>query len=156
SGESPKTTSSASWSRHDVRPNPGRRGSLPRCESADLPLCQRPQIRGRLHATGRTRRTAAPVRFQLRARGERRRASPDDPRSHRPFGWPQAGVVARLRKHRDDIPKLSTYLQDVSEIPRLGIQVVAITQPLVEAATRLSRQHELLAGDALIVAVMQA
>jgi predicted nucleic acid-binding protein len=72
------------------------------------------------------------------------------------FGWPQAGVVARLRKHRADIPKLSTYLQAVSEIPRLGIQVVAITQPLVEAATRLSRQHELLAGDALIVAVMQA
>jgi len=33
--------------------------------------------------------------------------------------------------------------------------VLPVTQPLVEAATRLSHQFELLTGDALIVALMQ-
>jgi predicted nucleic acid-binding protein len=32
---------------------------------------------------------------------------------------------------------------------------VAVTQTLVEAATSLSLKHELLTGDALVVAVMQ-
>jgi predicted nucleic acid-binding protein len=51
---------------------------------------------------------------------------------------------------------LNVYLQAVAQVPLLGIQVMAITQPLIEAATRVSRQHELLLGDALIVAAMQA
>lgn len=37
----------------------------------------------------------------------------------------------------------------------LAIQVLPVSLPLVEAATLLSEQYELLTGDALIVAVMQ-
>jgi len=72
------------------------------------------------------------------------------------FGWPPAGIAARLRKHHIEIPKLTLHVQAVAQIPLLGIQTVAITPPLVEAATLVSQQYEQLMGDALVVAVMQA
>ena len=72
------------------------------------------------------------------------------------FGWPPAGIAPRLRKHRSEIAKLSVYRQAIAGIPRLGIKALPITEPLVEAATLVSQQYELLTGDALIVAVMQA
>jgi predicted nucleic acid-binding protein len=72
------------------------------------------------------------------------------------FGWPQAGIAARLRKHHIEIPKLTHPAQVVARIPVLGIQAIAITPPLVEAATLASQQFALLTGDALVVAVMQA
>ena len=54
-------------------------------------------------------------------------------------------------------PALQRLLAELA--PRAGfdfnIQVLPITQSLVEAATALSQQHELLTGDALVVAVMQ-
>ncbi len=53
------------------------------------------------------------------------------------------------------IPKLKAHLQAVARIPLLAVQVLPVSFPLVEAATLLSQQHELLTGDALIVAVMQ-
>ena len=71
-------------------------------------------------------------------------------------GWPAAGIAARLRKHHVEIPQLSVYRQAIARIPLLGIQVLAITGSLVEQATQLSQQYELLTGDALILAVMQA
>jgi predicted nucleic acid-binding protein len=43
----------------------------------------------------------------------------------------------------------------VEEVPRLGIRVQDVTVHMVLTAARLSRQYELLSGDALIVAVMQ-
>ncbi len=72
------------------------------------------------------------------------------------FGWQPAGIATRLRKHHIEIPRLTLHVQAVAQIPLLGIQTVAITPPLVEAATLVSRQHELLMGDALVVAVMQS
>ena len=72
------------------------------------------------------------------------------------FGWPPAGIAARLRKHHIEIPKLTLHVQAVAQLPLLGIQAVTITPPLVEAATLASQQFELLNGDALVVAVMQA
>lgn len=72
------------------------------------------------------------------------------------FGWPPAGIAARLRRHRTEIPKLTLHVQAVAQIPLLGIQTVSITPTLVEAATLASQQFELLTGDALVVAVMQA
>jgi predicted nucleic acid-binding protein len=72
------------------------------------------------------------------------------------FGWPPTGIAARLRKHHVEIPKLSLHVQAVAQIPLMGIQAVAITPPLVEAATLTSQQFELLTGDALVVSVMQA
>jgi predicted nucleic acid-binding protein len=63
------------------------------------------------------------------------------------FGWPLAGIAARLRKHHTEIPNLTIHVQAVARIPLLGIQTIAILA---------SQKHELLTGDALIVAVMQA
>ncbi len=70
-------------------------------------------------------------------------------------GWPLAGIAARLRKHHVEIPQLSVYHQAIARIPLLGVQVLPVTHPAVEAATLLSQQYELLTGDALIVAVMR-
>jgi predicted nucleic acid-binding protein len=69
--------------------------------------------------------------------------------------WPQAGLAARLKKHHNEIPGLSVYLQAIARLPLLGIQVLPVTSSAVEAATLLSQQHELLTGDALVVAVMR-
>ena len=71
------------------------------------------------------------------------------------FGWPPARVAAQLRRHRREIPKLKVYLQAVARIPLLAIEVLPISLALVEAAALFSERHELLTGDALIVAVMQ-
>jgi predicted nucleic acid-binding protein len=71
------------------------------------------------------------------------------------LGWPLAGIAARLRKHHAEILKLGVYRQAIARIPLLGIQVLAITHLLVESATLLSHQFELLTGDALVVAVMR-
>jgi predicted nucleic acid-binding protein len=70
--------------------------------------------------------------------------------------WPKAGIAARLRKQHDEIAKLSLFQGVMTSLPQLGMQVIPITLPLLEAAILLSKQHELLIGDALIVAVMQA
>jgi predicted nucleic acid-binding protein len=72
------------------------------------------------------------------------------------FGWPAAGLAARLRKHRAEIPNLVLFQQAVAKVPQLAIQTVPITEQLVLEATVLSPKYELLTGDALIVAVMLA
>jgi predicted nucleic acid-binding protein len=72
------------------------------------------------------------------------------------FGWPVAGIAQRLRHRHDEIPKLGRFRQAIDEIPRLGVQVMPATQQLVSAAAALSQSYELLSGDALIVAHMQA
>ena len=72
------------------------------------------------------------------------------------FGWPHAGIAARLRKHHGEIPNLNVYRQAIAHIPLLGIQVLPITHPLIDTATLLSQQYELLIGDALVVGAMQA
>jgi predicted nucleic acid-binding protein len=69
--------------------------------------------------------------------------------------WPYAGIAARLRKHHDVIPKLTIFKQAIAAVPQLHMQVIPVTQPLLETATSLSRQHELLTGDALVVSVMR-
>jgi len=43
----------------------------------------------------------------------------------------------------------------VDEIQLAGVIVLPVTAPLVSQAVDLSRQHGLLSGDALIVAVMR-
>lgn len=72
------------------------------------------------------------------------------------FGWPIAGIAARLRKQHAEIAKLSTFQQAIEEVPQLGIQVWDTKLGMVLTAAKVSRQYELLSGDALIVAVMQA
>jgi predicted nucleic acid-binding protein len=72
------------------------------------------------------------------------------------FSWPIAGLAARLRRHHSEIANLTVFQQAVEEIPQLGIQVLGSTLDMVRRAAQLSRQYELLSGDALVVAAMQA
>jgi predicted nucleic acid-binding protein len=71
------------------------------------------------------------------------------------LGWPSSGLAARLKKHHAEIPKLVLYQQATAGVGQLGIQVLPIAESLVLAATNVSHQHELLTGDALVVAVMR-
>jgi predicted nucleic acid-binding protein len=71
------------------------------------------------------------------------------------FGWSPARIAVQLRKHHHEIPKLGVYLEAVARIPLFGLEVLPVGQASVEAATVLSQKHELLTGDALIVAVMR-
>ena len=71
------------------------------------------------------------------------------------LGWPAAGLAARLRKHRAEIPNLTIYQNAVAKVPQMGIQTLPVMESLVLDATTLSHKHQLLTGDALIVAVMQ-
>lgn len=71
------------------------------------------------------------------------------------MSWPVAGIAARLRKHHSEIAQLSIHRQAILAFPKLNIRVLPITQPMIESATLLSQQLELLTGDALIVAMMQ-
>ena len=70
-------------------------------------------------------------------------------------GWPKAGIAARLRKHHDEIPKLVLFEQAMASVSPLGLRVIPVTESLLGDAVRISKQHELLTGDALIVAVMR-
>jgi len=72
------------------------------------------------------------------------------------LGWTGPGLTQRLRRHPDEIQKLSGFRQAVQQIPAFGIQVLPITSSLVEAATAVSQGIGLLSGDALIVATMRA
>ena len=72
------------------------------------------------------------------------------------LGWRYAGIGQRLRTHRDEITRLTRFRQALDEIVAFGVHVLPVTQPDVLRAGDLSRQHGLLSGDALIVALMQA
>jgi predicted nucleic acid-binding protein len=72
------------------------------------------------------------------------------------FGWPVASIAQRLRRHHQEIPRLTRFRQAVDEVPKLNIQVLPVLPPQVSAAAALCQQCELLSGDALVVAVMQA
>jgi predicted nucleic acid-binding protein len=71
-------------------------------------------------------------------------------------GWPKAGIAARLRKHHDEISKLTLFEQAMASVAPLGLRVIPVSQQMLEAAVLICKQQELLFGDALIVAVMQA
>ena len=72
------------------------------------------------------------------------------------LGWPATRLASRLRQHHAEIPNLTIYLQALTKIAQIGIQVLPILELHVHQAAQLSRAHELLTGDALVVAVMQA
>jgi predicted nucleic acid-binding protein len=71
------------------------------------------------------------------------------------LGWTGTGITGRLRRHPQEIQKLTRFQTSVRAIAGFGIKIVAVSAPLVEAATNTSRQAGLLSGDALIVAGMQ-
>ena len=71
------------------------------------------------------------------------------------FGWPMAGITARLQKHPAEIGKLSRFRQAIDEVPRLGIEVLPVDRHLPPLAATLSQLHGLLTNDAFTAAVMQ-
>lgn len=71
------------------------------------------------------------------------------------FGWPAQGIANRLRRHPSQVQQLQIPRRAVDEIHLAGVTVLPVTAPLVSQAVDLSRQHGLLSGDALIVAVMR-
>jgi predicted nucleic acid-binding protein len=72
------------------------------------------------------------------------------------LGWPGTRLAARLRKHHAEIPRLNVYLQSLAKINQIGIQVLPVFEQHVIQGSQLCRAYELLTGDALVVAVMQA
>jgi predicted nucleic acid-binding protein len=71
------------------------------------------------------------------------------------MGWPLTALAARLKRHHAEIPKLSLYQQATAKVGQLGIQILAISDQLMLAATGFGQQFELLTDDAVIVAVMR-
>ena len=71
------------------------------------------------------------------------------------LSWPATGLAARLKKHHAEIPNMRLYQPATAKVGQLGIQVLAVTEHLVLAATNVSQQFELLTGDALVVAAMR-
>ena len=72
------------------------------------------------------------------------------------LGWSYVGIGPRLRCHPADIQNLQRFRQALDEIVAIGIHVLPIAVQNVLLAGDLSRQHGLLSGDALILAVMQS
>jgi predicted nucleic acid-binding protein len=71
------------------------------------------------------------------------------------FGWPVQGIGRRLRRHPDEIAKLTGFRRAVEETFNLRIKVVPVTPHQVSTATLISQHECLLSGDALIIAVMR-
>jgi predicted nucleic acid-binding protein/predicted DNA-binding antitoxin AbrB/MazE fold protein len=72
------------------------------------------------------------------------------------LGWPATRLAARLRKHHAEIPNFTVYAQALVKIAQMGVQVLPVLEQHVIQASQLSRALELLTGDALVTAVMQA
>jgi predicted nucleic acid-binding protein len=75
--------------------------------------------------------------------------------AHTVLGWPFAGMALRLKKHPDQLQKLTRYRQAIDEISLIGVQILPVTGRLVSLAADSSRTFGLLTNDALVVSVMQ-
>jgi predicted nucleic acid-binding protein len=71
------------------------------------------------------------------------------------FGWPATGIAQRLRRHPQEIQRLTNFRAAVEEVYNSKVRFLSVTAALVVSAATLSQQFGLLSGDALIVAMMQ-
>ena len=71
------------------------------------------------------------------------------------FSWSMAKIARRLKQHPAELQALTDYRQALATIHQIGVQVLSVPPPLIDAAASLSQQFGLLANDALIVSVMQ-
>jgi predicted nucleic acid-binding protein len=72
------------------------------------------------------------------------------------YGWSMTGLAYHLQRHPEELKALTRFGQAVEEVPGFGVQVHAVDASHVFVAARLSQQHGLLSGDALVAALMQA
>ena len=71
------------------------------------------------------------------------------------FGWPFAGIAQRLKQHPTEVRRLVRFRRALEEVPRYGIEVLAVPPQLVAVGTAISQETGLLSNDALLVAVMR-
>jgi predicted nucleic acid-binding protein len=71
------------------------------------------------------------------------------------FGWPMNGIARRLRRHPPQVCSLTRHRQAIDELSLIGVHVLPVTRSEVSLAADVIGRHGLLAGDALIVAIMQ-
>ncbi len=71
------------------------------------------------------------------------------------FGWPEAGIAVRLRKHPAQVQTLQRFRMALQEIPRYGIQMIDTASGFIDTAAGISQQSGLLHNDALIIAIMR-
>jgi predicted nucleic acid-binding protein len=71
------------------------------------------------------------------------------------FGWPTK-IVDRLKQNPAAVQQLVHFRSALQQVPQMGIQVLAIATPLVDAAAGISQSTGLLTNDAMVAAVMRA
>ncbi len=71
------------------------------------------------------------------------------------FGWPTR-IVDRLKQNPVTVQGLVQFRAALQRIPQMGIQILTIATPLVDAAAGISQSTGLLTNDAMVVAVMKA
>lgn len=71
------------------------------------------------------------------------------------LGWPLAGIAQRLRKHPDEIIRLSLFKKAIDDINHFCVRIIVPPASINTAGAAVSQQYGLLSGDALIVAIMQ-
>lgn len=71
------------------------------------------------------------------------------------FGWPYAGIASRLRRHPNELQRLSRFRQALVEIALLGLKMALVMEALVAEAADLSLQQGLLTNDALLIVLMK-
>ena len=72
------------------------------------------------------------------------------------FSWSYTGIGQRLRRHPLQVRQLHRFRQALDEIVAMGLHVLPVLVEHVLLAGDLSREHGLLSGDALVVAIMQS
>jgi predicted nucleic acid-binding protein len=70
------------------------------------------------------------------------------------LGRPLTGMANWLKRHPQEVQRLSRFRQAIDELAAVPIQVLPVSGALVSRAADLSIQHGLLTNDALVVAVM--
>ena len=64
-------------------------------------------------------------------------------------------VLEKLRKRPEVVRALSEYYVNTMKIPEMGISVRSLPEEVLAASQRVRREHGLLVGDSLLLAVMR-
>lgn len=70
------------------------------------------------------------------------------------FGWPYAGIAARMQRRPAELKRLHKFREAVDVIASIGIQILPVSGALVKAGAAFSQQYGLMSNDSLIVAAM--
>jgi predicted nucleic acid-binding protein len=65
-------------------------------------------------------------------------------------------VLEKLRKRPEIVRTLSEYYTHTMKIPEMGISVRGLPEDVLPASQRVRREHGLLVGDSLLIALMRA